>query len=45
MLREAIKDKDNYKFTYVTDTSISLRTKDEVYKIITQDHFSYFDYF
>ena len=44
LLSEAYKNADNYKFVYVTDTTIPIRSRLDIYEILTRDPYSYFTY-
>ena len=43
LLKEAYKNKDNYKFVYISEGCIPIKSADYVYKILTQDNATYVD--
>jgi len=45
MLREAYKDKNNYKFVFVSQSCIPLKRFDYVYNFLTTDNLGYFNFF
>ena len=45
LLSEAFKNSDNTKFVYVSDTTIPIRSRDDIYEVLTSDDQSYFVYY
>ncbi len=43
LLEEAMKDESNYKFIYVSDSCIPIKSFDYIYKFLTKDNNSYFN--
>lgn len=45
LLKEALRDPDNQKFVFLSESTIPLQTFDYVYKTLTADNLSRFDYY
>jgi hypothetical protein len=43
LLKEAFKNKDNYKFMYLSDSCIPIKSAEYVYKILTKNNDTYID--
>lgn len=44
LLEEALKDKHNYKFVYLSESCAPLKPMEEIYEILTKDRISYVNY-